>query len=232
MTSVFDVHHKAALLACCTLLACGAALAQPVDNPLQWRQGIETQRATTEKTYAADKVVCYQQFAVNDCLTHARQRFNAAMAESKRQDVVLNDAQRKRLAALQMRKLEERDMPEVLQGAAAQRTQRAADAQVRQERAEAKQREQALTPAAGVAQARTRDYQQKEAQKAREHRLPALNNPDAAAKQSAFEQKQREALAHQAELEKTRKERTKPLSAPLPLLGGAPTRLTTQLAAP
>ena len=220
------------LIVLCAGLMGGASWGQTAEEVTQWMQDIEAQRASAEKAFASEKLSCYQQFSVSDCLTRARQKLNAAMSEAKRQEVVINNAERKRRADLQVRKLEARESPEALQGAAEQRSQRAADAQTNQDRVVIKQRQQALTQPTGTAEARTRDYQQKEAQKAREHRAPTLINPDAVEKLSAFKQKQQEAAARQADVEKTRQKRIKPLSTPLPAFGSASTPLVPQLAAP
>ncbi len=227
-------RHVSLLAVLCTWLVCGTVWGQTADEVTPWRQDIEAQRVGAEKAFATEKVSCYQQFAVNGCMARARQKLNAAMAEAKRQEVVVNNAERKRRADAQVYKLEARELPEAQQGAVEQRAQRAADTKANQERALVKLREQALTQSqsAGTAQVRTRDYQQKEAQKAREHREPTLNNPDSAEKLSTFKQKQQEATAHQVDVEKTRQDRSKPLSAPLPPLGSTATPLTSQLAAP
>jgi len=215
-----------------TGLVCSASWGQTTEEMTQWRQDIEAQRTSAEKAFASEKVSCYQQFSVNDCLAQARQKLNAAMAEAKRQEIVVHNAERKRRAAVQVQKLEARELPEALQGAEEQRAQRAADAKAKQESMVTKLREQALSQPAGTAEARTRDYQQKESQKARNHRVPTLINPDALEKLSAYKQKQQEAAAHQADVEKARQERIKPLSTPLPALGSASTPLAPQLAGP
>lgn len=216
----------------CTGIVCGTAWGQGAGEATLWRQDIEAQRVGAEKVFASEKVSCYEQFAVNGCLARARQKLSTAMAEAKRQEVIVNNAERKLRADVQVHKLEVRELPKAQQDAAEQRAQRAAEAKANQERAVVKLHEQALAQSVGTGQVRTRDYQQKEAQKAREHRVSILNNPDPAEKLSAFKQKQQEATARQADVEKARQARSKPLSAPLSPLGSAATPLTTQLAAP
>jgi colicin import membrane protein len=51
---------------------------------------------------------CYQRFAVNDCLLDSRRARREVMADLRRQEVSLNDAQRKRRAAEQLLRSDEK----------------------------------------------------------------------------------------------------------------------------
>ncbi len=72
------------------------------------RLAINNKRQQMESEFAAEDVVCYQRFAVNKCLRDVNARRMASTADLRRQDVLLNDQERKRRGADQMRRIEEK----------------------------------------------------------------------------------------------------------------------------
>lgn len=188
-------------------------------------------RAAADQAYVSEKAACYQMFAVNPCLTKARQKRSAVIADIKRQEVALHDVERQRKAALQLEKQAEKISAESQHAAAEQREKRAAVANEKQLTAAEKALEKGHRVPVTVAE-RQHEKAQKEAQKARDPKAAPVKNQDAVQKSIGFDQKQKEAAAHLAEVEKTRRERTKPLSAPLPATGAASTPLIPRLASP
>lgn len=87
------------------LSAVGAAQAQDVDAE---RRRIRDDRAQVDAAFDAAQQACYRRFAVNDCLDAARRQRNAAVADLRRQEVLLNDTERKRRAAQRLREIDER----------------------------------------------------------------------------------------------------------------------------
>lgn len=90
------------------LLPLGAQ-AQQVDPSLPSgasaeRARIEADRAKAQALFEKDEANCYQRFAVNDCLREVRVRRRATLEELRRQEIVLNDADRKKRAAEQARR--------------------------------------------------------------------------------------------------------------------------------
>ena len=73
------------------------------------RLRIAGERRSVEAEFAARRKACYQRFAVNDCLREARAQRRGQIAELRRQEVALNDAQRERKAAEQRRKIEQKE---------------------------------------------------------------------------------------------------------------------------
>jgi colicin import membrane protein len=69
---------------------------------------INAQRERAEAEYAAQEKACYSRFAVNDCIETARKRRRDALADLRRQEVALNDAERRRRAAERLRDIEAR----------------------------------------------------------------------------------------------------------------------------
>jgi colicin import membrane protein len=72
------------------------------------RNRIAQERANATKDYEAAKEACYQQFAVNACLTTERNNYNTQVADLKRQDNSLSDVQRKRRGAEQVQRTEDK----------------------------------------------------------------------------------------------------------------------------
>jgi len=97
------------------LVLAGGATAQPA--PVPWtvdqaeareRERIRQFRADEEVRFAAGEARCYQRFAVNDCLLQVRRERRDVMADLRRQELSINDAQRKRSAAEQLLRSDER----------------------------------------------------------------------------------------------------------------------------
>jgi colicin import membrane protein len=73
---------------------------------------IASERAQLLRAYEAQRAACYQKLAVNDCLIQARDAHNEQMNDLKRQEVALNDVQRKRKGADRLRAIDERNSPQ------------------------------------------------------------------------------------------------------------------------
>ncbi len=106
---------KLTAIFCLTL--CLVALAPPVaaqsdaDRVLelreaQQREWIEQTRAKYQAEFRQQEIACYQRFAVNDCLQDSRRTERELMADLRRQEILINDAQRKRRAARQLLRAE------------------------------------------------------------------------------------------------------------------------------
>ena len=95
-------------LALALAAVCGLVLAQPlVPDAVVAREAAEHARIRKERgdaqaRFLAQDVQCYQRFAVNDCLGEVRTQRRAVLAELRRQEISLNEAQRKRRAAEQL----------------------------------------------------------------------------------------------------------------------------------
>ena len=215
------------------LLASILAVAQTTAEIATMRKGINEQRSEVERGYQAGKAACYQLFSVNDCLLQVQKNRSTALAELKRQEVVLNDEERKRKVAAQVRKLDERSSAEAQQNAADRRASRMeAATSVQQRNAD---RQLVRTPSADGRADSDTDRQRGDKPVARPPKTspPRLvASPDTAQSQQSFSRKQQDAAARKADLERTRRERTQPLSQPLPPTGASPTPLAEQLVAP
>lgn len=94
------------------LLSCASAFAQDTGDAQQQEDAQRHRIAQLRETYQADlrakEAACYQRFAVNDCLLEQRRISRDLLADLRRQEVVLNDAQRKRRAARQLLRADEK----------------------------------------------------------------------------------------------------------------------------
>lgn len=68
----------------------------------QQRAWIAQARASYQTQFQAREKACYQRFAVNDCLAQSRRSERDVMGDLRRQEILINDAQRKRRAAEQL----------------------------------------------------------------------------------------------------------------------------------
>lgn len=82
-----------------------AAAPLPVETE---RMRIALDRAREQALYAQQRTACYARFAVNDCLSDARVRLRIVLDELRRQEVALNDADRKRKALQQLERINQK----------------------------------------------------------------------------------------------------------------------------
>jgi hypothetical protein len=193
------------------------ALAQGGEDPAAARERISRQRGEVEAAYKADEKACYQKFAVNDCLNAARSRRREAMADLKRQETSLNDAERKRKGAERQRAIEERaqaqkrvERPEPPAKAAPPAPHPPAGPTIEEKQAE---RARAQERNAAEAAARKRDAQARQQEKAAES---ARRQAEAASNAERRKKEQAEADEHKASVNKRLAERNKPPAQPLP----------------
>ena len=102
-----------------------AAVAQTAPGPEAQaeRSRIAAERSQAEARFAAQEVACYQIFAVNDCLKAAKSQRRERLSDLRRQDLTLNEAERKRRASDRVSGIDERNSAQSQQEAAAQRAE-------------------------------------------------------------------------------------------------------------
>lgn len=201
-------------LFCATLLAllCGPALAQtqaaPHEHAMQAeRADIAAQRTKAEAGYAAERKACYQKFAVNDCLRGASARHRQIVAELRRREIALDDAERKQQAAERQAELQQK---------AADAARKRSDAEQAGAPAGAQRRSNAADHASDAAAARSaaedrqRRHQQEldaQAQKARA----------AGSERARYDAKIKAAEERRADRDRRERENTAPPVKPLPI---------------
>jgi hypothetical protein len=206
---------KKLLLVLATLILPLALHAQDEQAEAAQRSRIAAERAQAEAVFREKEKACYARFAVNDCLAEAKAQRRQVLADLRRQEVTLNDAQRKRKAAEHLRAIEERSSPEKQQREAQQRDKSLADRQDREAAAARKAADRAASQASAPANAAQRQEQvvrrQAEASAARNERAE-----EAAQNLKRRQQRLAEAQERKASLDKRLAERKKPAAKPLP----------------
>jgi colicin import membrane protein len=205
------------LLAALSGLA-GAQTAAPQASPENIdaeRAKISAERVRLEAGFLTEDAACYEKFAINSCLGKVNSRRREAMASLRRQEILLNDEERKIRGAQGLRRIEEKSSPENLQEAADRRARAAEDYQSRLEREKIKQQERASAPAAEKA------AHEASAEKLLDRQKKARSRTDkqAAAAEEAkkFEERQKQAQEHRAQHERDQLSRPQPPVKSLPL---------------
>jgi hypothetical protein len=171
------------------------------------RAAIESSRARESAKFDAMEAECYQRFAVNSCLSKVHSQRRAMLSEIKRQEQVLNDAERMQRGAAQIRLNEEKAQEKLQKDLEAARTDNAA-AQAERQKAQDDKRLNHATDAKNASSA------------PRTQPTPAVSVDNVAAR-AAYERKQQEALKRRADAEKRQRDKAtstaaKPLK-PLPI---------------
>lgn len=96
------------LLTALTVSAQGEAEETIASREAAEHQRIRTSRVDALAQFAARDAQCYQRFAVNDCLAEVRVQRRDLLSDLRRQEISLNEAQRKRRAAAQLLRSDDR----------------------------------------------------------------------------------------------------------------------------
>jgi len=192
-----------------------ASQAQEDANDAAERSRIAAERSKAEVDFRAQEKLCYRKFAVTECLNSAKARRREMLANLRRQELSLNDAQRKRKGAERLEDIDQRSL-EKQQHEAEQRQKALAGQDDRQARAAQQAEGRAATEASSPA--RAADRQQQAARK--EAQAEADRNRKAAeAEQNTmrYRQRQIDAEEHKASLDKRVAEQKNPPPKPLPV---------------
>jgi hypothetical protein len=199
-----------------------AAVHAQVPDAAAERERIKAERGAAEARYKEAQKACRQKFAVTDCLDKARREHNTATDELKRQEHVLNDAERRKRAADAQKQIDEKNSPEQQQKEAERRARNLAEQQER----DAKAAEKASKRAADEAQREKKGPRAKAPHGAsgpqggaRDPRAPVAHGPtptEAAKNRTDYDRRIAEAEQHKAEIAARNAKRTKPPAADLP----------------
>ena len=108
---------------------------------------ISVERKQAQVRLAAEQAACYKTFAVNDCLKAARAQARERLSGLRREELSLNDAERKRRSAERQRDIEERNSAQHQESSAAQRAEAVARQQDKKEALARRAAEKAQPPA-------------------------------------------------------------------------------------
>jgi len=205
-------------------LALLAAAAVHAQGDQAERERIKAERATIDARFAAQEKACRARFAVTDCVQQAQRERNAAVAELRRQERVLNDAERKRRAAERQQELDERNSPEKRARDEERRRQAVIEQNERAlraaEKAQKKAEDEAQKAAKGPREAKAASGPQGPQGSARAPQAPKSHGPtaeEAASNRAAYEARIRAAEEHNAQLRARNAKRSKPAASGLPV---------------
>jgi len=173
-----------------------------VDSEGEHRR-IQAERAREDARYQLEESACYARFAVSDCLRKARAQRRQVLDKLRQQELVLNDAERKRKAQEQLERIKEKSSTQQMEEEAARRRE-AREAQQERE-ARARQKAAASGPAT-PGRVGTKKTIEPERSKA------ALSE-----EQKQYNDKLKEAQEHRASREKINNEKSGTSSKPLPV---------------
>ncbi len=169
------------------------------------RARIDSERSAARTRQAEEEADCQKRFAVTDCMNRTRRKWQPVLAEIKRQEVALNEVERKQRAAEQQRRLDDKVSPEAQEAAAQRRAQALADHEARQLRAAEK--------ASGPAPA----GKPRDPQAAGDRSGPGLTPGQADANAQAHARRVQEAQERKERALKREAERAKPAASALPV---------------
>jgi hypothetical protein len=179
------------------------------------RSAIAAERGRLEAGFLSEDAACYKKFAVNNCLENVNARRRAIMADLRRQEILLNDEQRKSKAEQQMRKTQEKSSPESMQQDSDRRTKAVEGFRSRQGRDQenAQRRNAAVANEAAARDANAARLENHE----KKNQARAEKQANAVEEAKKFKERQAQAQQRQAQHEADRANRLKPASRPLPL---------------
>ena len=202
------------------LLIAIPALAQ---DPGAERARIAAERARADAQFAERKKSCNAVFAVTDCVDKATQQHNAALSDLRRQERVLNDAERREKAAERLKAQEERDSPQARREAEERRLRALQEQKEREDVAAEKalrRAEQEAERAGKPRRASALPGPTEPQGSPRSTRAPKSNAPtaeEAARNREAYEARLADAERHKAEVRERIARRSKPAASGLPV---------------
>lgn len=179
------------------------------------RTRINTERAQLENGFAMESVACHQKFLVNHCLDEVNGRRRGALADLRRQEVSLNEQDRRSRGAEQLRKTEEKSS---LQNQQQEADKRAVALQEFESKlAREKQKKTDRTNA----QSNEIPNRAATADRLKNNQLKANARADSQAtsaqKAKKYNERQEKAIQRKEKNDRERLARTKPAATPLPV---------------
>ena len=100
--------NRLAVLLIAFCLAAAAQAQQDEASLAAERARLGNERARVDAEFKAEEKACYGKFAVNDCLAAAKSKRRQALGDLRRQEIALNDAERKRKAIERRQSIEDK----------------------------------------------------------------------------------------------------------------------------
>lgn len=193
------------LAAACSLAGAAGTDDEVAQQSKAERERIKAERAAVQATFAQEEKACYARFAVNQCVDRAKSRRNEALADLRRQELSLNESDRKRKAAERLSEIDGRSAPEKQQAASERRAKALAEQKEREDRVARKKAER---------EAQLREPKREESKAD----APRTQEPgEAVRNRLAYEERVRDTEARKARIQDRAAQRKKPAASDLPL---------------
>lgn len=183
---------SASLLLALALLPLAVA-AQDAKEIAVERKRIADERSRVEAEFLAGQKACYQHFAVTGCMNVEKAKRREVMSDLRRQEIGLNDLERKQRTAERLRQLDDKEAQQRREQD--ERRVTGPDKQAARDERGAEKTQKAAQ-AASSAQARSAAKATKDSK-----REPAKAGPDTADNQQRYDQRIEEARDHRAKVE-------------------------------
>ena len=170
---------------------------------------INAKRQQLQSGFKAEDDACYQRFAVNNCLRDVNARRMASLADLQRQDVFLNDQERKRRGAEEISRIEAKQTAANQQELAERRAKVFAEYEMRTQVIDQRQRlKTSEADAAAIALQATSNRL-----KAAKAKADARQQQQAGASQEAVKFQERQVQAEKRRAEHAQQQAAKPIGA-------------------
>jgi colicin import membrane protein len=171
---------------------------------------INAERRVLNARYAEEDKACFQKFAVTPCRDKLRAERRAKLDALRTQEVALNDAKRQRRSQLQREQVRQRELE------AAERRADAARAAAEKAQTQPQQNAPLSSPGTPRGESAPRQPPKPRPPNVRTPPAPVDRSAQSAEERARYEQKQKEAAEHKAEIERRNAERD-PAKQPKPL---------------
>lgn len=177
------------------------------------RERLARERAAVDARFSAEERACYQQFVVSSCVSAAKSRQRDALADIRRQETALNNAERLARGAKAQQRIDEAQSPDTAADRERERQLRVEQTARQQAEADkaAERRFDKASQSAGSRDAAAAKSAQAQAQ-AEGRTAKAV---EAQAKRAAYEKKLADAQRRQAEAVQKQADQKKPRAASL-----------------
>ncbi len=194
------------------LLSGGLVVAQTFNDAERLRIGKE--RAELEAGFNREDAACYKRFLVNNCLDEVKIRRQEALADLRRQEMSIEDQERKAKGADQLQNTEDKASPEKKQAEADRREQALRDSEARIEREQQKNADRLKMEANEKSNLETAAAKAKDAQNKQVSRT--TKQAATAEEVKKYNERLEKAKERQARIARDKASQPNPSAAPLP----------------
>ena len=190
----------------------GVVFAQTSNDAERLR--ISKERAVLEAGFNRENAACYQKFLVNNCLDEVKVRRQEAFTDLRRQEISIDDQERKAKGAEQLQKTEDKASLEKQQAEADKRAQALRDSDARMEREQQKNADRLKLESNEKSNLETAAAKAKDAQNKQAGRT--AKQAAAAEEVKKYNERLEKAKERQARIAKDRAGQSSPSASPLP----------------